>query len=116
TAELERIMMHDPDGDGIYELEMPLTLPTLNDIGFRVAYGHARGAKSTLLNGGGFDPGRRYYQFIRPVVVDGELRWPSTYEFPILTWTRESLEFEPLPNYGAILSSDSGDFADLPNG
>lgn len=116
TAELERIMMRDPDGDGIYELEMPLTLPTLNDIGFRVAYGHPRGAKSTLLNGGGFDPGRRYYQFIRPVVVDGELRWPSTYEFPVLTWTRESLPFEPLPNYGAILSSDSGDFADLPSG
>jgi hypothetical protein len=116
TEELERIMMRDPDGDGIYELEMPLVLPTLNDIGFRVAYGHPRGAKSTLLNGGGFDAGRRYYQFIKPVVVDGELRWPSTFEFPLLTWTREDLPFEPLPNYGAILSSDSGDFSDLPTG
>jgi hypothetical protein len=116
TAELERIMLRDPDGDGIYELVMPLTLPTLNDIGFRIAYGHPRGAKSTLLNGGGFDAGRRYYQFIKPVVVDGELRWPSTYTFPLLTWTRENLPFEPLPNYGAILSSDSGDFSDLPEG
>jgi hypothetical protein len=116
TAELERIMMRDPDGDGIYELVMPLKMPTLNDIGFRIAYGHPRGAKSTLLNGGGFDAGRRYYQFIRPVVVNGALRWPSTYEFPLLTWTRSSLPFEPLPNYGAILSSDPGDFSDLPDG
>ncbi len=116
TAELERIMMRDPDGDGIYELVMPLVMPTLNDIGFRIAYGHPRGAKSTLLNGGGFDSGRRYYQFIKPIVVDGELRWPSTYQFPLLTWTREDLPFEPLPNYGAILSSDEGDFSDLPAG
>ncbi len=116
TAELERIMLRDPDGDGIYELVMPLRMPTLNDIGFRIAYGHPRGAKSTLLNGGGFDAGRRYYQFVKPVVVNGQLRWPSTYTFPLLTWTRNNLPFEPLPNYGAILSSDSGDFSDLPEG
>jgi len=116
TADLERIMLHDDDNDGIYEIDMPLNLPTLNDFGFRIAYGHPRGDKSTLLNGGGFDPGRRYYQFIRPNVVNGELVWPSSYTMPLLTWTRENLPFEPLPNYASILSSDSGDQSDLPIG
>jgi len=116
TAELEKIMLRDPDRDGVYELTMPLRLPTLNDIGFRIAYGNPRGAKSTFLNGGGFDAGRRYYQYVRPAVVGGSLRWPSTYSFPKLTWSKDKLPFEPLPNYTSILSSDEGEFSDLPEG
>jgi len=116
TAELEKIMLRDPDGDGVYELTMPLNLPTLNDIGFRIAYGHPRAAKSTILNGGGFDAGRRYYQYIKPSVVGGAIRWPSTYNMPKLTWAKDKLPFEALPNYTAILASDEGEFSDLPEG
>ena len=116
TAELEKIMLRDPDGDGVYELTMPLTLPTLNDIGFRIAYGHPRAAKSTVLNGGGFDAGRRYYQFIKPTIVAGAIRWPSTYNMPKVTWAKDKLPFETPPNYTAILASDEGEFSDLPEG
>jgi len=115
-ADLEKILMVDPDKDGVYELEMPLRLPTLNDIGFRIAYGQPLSAKGTIMNGGGFDAGRRYYQFIRPSVVSGKLLWPSSYTFPLLTWSKDKLPYEKLPNYKAILSSDEGDQTDLPSG
>jgi hypothetical protein len=53
---------------------------------------------------------------IKPTVVNGQIRWPSTYSFPVVQWKYNNLPFESLPNYTSILSSDEGEFSDLPEG
>jgi hypothetical protein len=115
--DLERIQLKDPDGDGIYTLDFPLNLPTLNDIGYRIVYGQPISkTDDMIIQQKTFEAGRRYYQYIKPTVVNGQIRWPSTYSFPVVQWKYNNLPFESLPNYTSILSSDEGEFSDLPEG
>lgn len=103
-AEIDRLMFTDGDGDMIYELELALTLPTLNHIGFRIAYGEPTSADGQLVpNGGGFDAGRRHYQYIQPQVdAEGNVTWPSTFAFSQLTWKFDDLPFEQPPSYTTV--------------
>ena len=83
-------------------------LPTLNHIGFRIAYGEPTSADGSLVaNGGGFDAGRRHYQYIAPQ-VDSELNvtWASSYSFPQLTWKASDLPFEQPPSYTTVGNED----------
>ena len=115
AEDIERLRFTDEDGDGIYTLDLELTLPTLNHIGFRVAFGSALDPNGSLLvNGGGFDAGRRYYQYIQPMFDDQDnVSWPSTYTFPTLDWKREDLPFETPPDYRTAVSNERG--IDTPN-
>lgn len=115
AEEKAKLQFTDEDDDGIYELEFPLTLPTLNNIGFRIAYGEPTSTDGSLfINGGGTEPGRRFYQFIKPIVSDNgsggtNVSWPSTFKFPTLTWTASDLPFEEVPDYGTITTSNEGE-------
>jgi hypothetical protein len=107
--DIEKLRFKDDNGDGIYTLEMQLQLPTLNHIGFRIAYGSALNPESGLLaNGGGFAAGRRHYQYIQPI-LDSEknITWPATYTFPTLEWKREDLDWETPPDYGLGTSNEN---------
>jgi hypothetical protein len=104
AAEKERLMFTDDDSDMIYTLTLDLNLPTLNNIGFRLAYGEPTSPDgSMVINGEGFDAGRRHYQYIQPQ-VDSELNvtWPSTFNFPQLTWKATDLPFEQPPSYTTV--------------
>jgi len=104
AAEKERLMFTDDDSDMIYTLTLDLNLPTLNNIGFRFAYGEPTSPDgSMVINGEGFDAGRRHYQYIQPQ-VDSELNitWPSTFNFPQLTWKATDLPFEQPPSYTTV--------------
>ena len=49
---------------------------------------------------GGTDAGRRFYQYVQPSVsATGDVTWPSTFAFPTLTWTADTLPFEQAPSY-----------------
>ncbi|MEQ8578664.1 MAG: T9SS type A sorting domain-containing protein [Balneola sp.] len=108
-SERERLRFTDDDGDMVYELTLDLMLPTLNHIGFRIAYGEPTSADGSLVaNGGGFDAGRRHYQYIAPQ-VDSELNvtWASSYSFPQLTWKASDLPFEQPPSYTTVGNEDN---------
>lgn len=118
--ERERLRFTDDDNDMVYTLELDLTLPTLNHIGFRIAYGEPTSETGSLFaNGGGFAAGRRHYQYIQPMVVpDGDdldelpdVSWPSTYTAPTLTWAASDLPFELPPNYLAVANEGEVDVA-----
>lgn len=106
--DIEALRFTDPDGDDVYTLELPLQLPTLNHIGFRIAYGSALDPNGSLLvNGGGFDAGRRHYQYIQPMVdASGNVTWPSTFSFPTLDWKRDDLPFDLPPDYQTVSNED----------
>jgi hypothetical protein len=110
AEEIERLRFTDEDDDGVYTLDLELTLPTLNHIGFRVAYGSALDPNGSLLvNGGGFDAGRRHYQYIQPTFDDQDnITWPSTFTFPTLDWKREDLPFDLPPDYRTATSNEGG--------
>ena len=121
AAEYE-FLRFEPTGEtNIYSLTMDLQFPTLNDFGFVVRYGQpSEGFSATVSNGGGFDPGRRYYQFINPtsVVYEGfdpfigdvyTVTWPATYTMPRLTWKEEDLPFDVQPDYAALATSNEGE-------
>lgn len=103
-SERERLQFTDGDGDMVYELTLDLVLPTLNHIGFRIAYGEPTSADGSLVvNGGGFDAGRRHYQYISPQVdAQGNVTWASSFAFPELTWKASDLPFEQPPSYTTV--------------
>ncbi len=107
-AEIDRLMFTDDNNDMVYELELDLQLPTLNHIGFRIAYGEPTSADGQLVaNGGGFDAGRRHYQYIQPMVdANLDVSWPSTFSFPQLTWKESDLPFELPPDYSTVGNED----------
>ena len=92
------ILLDDPDGDLIYSVTLALNPPVPFDAGFRVNYSTETGA--TIQNGGGFQKGRSYYQYIHPIKVndDGSIEWPSTFSFPVLQWMDADLTVEDPPN------------------
>jgi hypothetical protein len=118
-----RLQFTDEDGDMVYELDYNMTLPTLNHIGFRVAYGEPTSEDGALfVHGGGFDAGRRHYQYVQPIISeDGDdannlpdISWPSTYTFPTLTWKKSDLDWETPPSYTQVGTSVE-DVDQLPN-
>ena len=92
------IMLSDPDGDMIYSATIHLNPPFPFDVGYRVTYSTATGAR--IQNGGGFTKGRSYWQFIRPVAVhaDGTIEWPSEYSLPVVPWKDSNLLVEDPPD------------------
>ena len=92
------IELSDPDGDGIYSGDLAMTGPTVYQIGFRVGY---TTDTDNVLHGGGFQPGRRYYQFIWPEshVPGGETVWPSNYELATVDWVPSDLPSETPPDF-----------------
>lgn len=110
----DKVMFTDDDNDMVYTLDLTLSTLTLNNIGFRIAYGEPTSETGELIiNGEGFDAGRRYYQFIEPIITaDGDdvdelpdVSWPATYAFPTLTWSPRDLAFETPPDYTVINTS-----------
>jgi len=80
-----RYYLTDPDGDGIYSGTYALKTPTWFQVPFVVAYKASTG--TFVQNGGGDQPGRRYYQFIKPASISSTgPTWPATYNFPTLDW------------------------------
>ncbi|MTI87964.1 MAG: T9SS type A sorting domain-containing protein [Balneolaceae bacterium] len=114
--EIERLRFTDADGDSVYTLDLELTLPTLNHIGFRIAYGSALDENGELLaNGGGFDAGRRHYQYVQPNVdSEGNVTWPSTYTMATLDWKRDDLPWETPPDYSETTTSNEDDDTGTP--
>ncbi|MDZ7290586.1 MAG: T9SS type A sorting domain-containing protein [candidate division KSB1 bacterium] len=92
------LMLEDKDGDLIYSGSLALKPPVPYDVAFRINYSTATGA--IIQNGGGFQKGRSYYQFVRPTKVnaDGTIVWPSQYSFPVLEWKDSNLTVEDPPD------------------
>ncbi|GAB5409324.1 MAG: hypothetical protein BalsKO_16890 [Balneolaceae bacterium] len=120
AEERERLRFTDEDNDMVYTLDLELKLPTINHIGFRIAYGEPTSETGSLFaNGGGFDAGRRHYQYITPMVVpDGDdlddvpdVSWPSTATLPQLTWKADDLPWDLPPDYTAVSNEEETDVA-----
>lgn len=118
NEERERLRFTDDNSDMVYTLDLTLAPLTLNHIGFRIAYGEPTSETGELIaNGGGFDAGRRHYQYIQPMVApDGDdpddqpdVTWPATFSFETLTWAASDLEWETPPDYTKISNSNEGE-------
>lgn len=118
NEERERLRFTDDNSDMVYTLDLTLAPLTLNHIGFRIAYGEPTSETGELIaNGGGFDAGRRHYQYIQPIVApDGDdpddqpdVSWPATYSFETLTWAASDLEWETPPDYTKLSNSNEGE-------
>ncbi|RMF68384.1 MAG: T9SS C-terminal target domain-containing protein [Calditrichaeota bacterium] len=92
------VKLTDPDGDMVYSGTWNITGPGWYQLGYIIAYGNTN--TGFITNGGGFDRGRRYYQFIHPTNVadDGSTTWPSEFNLPMLTWKRNNLDVEQPPD------------------
>ncbi len=113
----ENYLLEDVDGDGIYEITVDAELPTVNSFGFIIGYGQPNVGEGTILwNGGGFESGRRYYQFITPesTFYDGDFlfsNWPAEPELNLLQWYGgeefgdDGLTVETAPDYAALATS-----------
>jgi hypothetical protein len=105
--ERESLRFTDENGDMVYELTLELKLPTLNHMGFRIAYGEPTSADGSLFaHGSGFAAGRRHYQYVQPIVSnEGAVTWPSSFTMPTLTWKAEDLDWETPPDYNTPTTS-----------
>jgi len=92
------LLLEDTNGDLIYSGSLMLNPPTTFDVTYRINYSSSTGA--IIQNGGGFQKGRNYYQYIRPTVVhtDGSIEWPSEFSFPVLLWLNSDLTVEDPPD------------------
>lgn len=99
AATRDRILFKRVGNTNVYELNYNMKLPADNHIGFAIAY---RGPNTTLVvNGEGFDAGRRYYRYIRPIDASdrNNVIWPDSYVLNALTWKPNNLDFETPPKY-----------------
>jgi hypothetical protein len=97
---IERQRFTDEDGDMVYDLTITLKNPTLNHIGFVFGYGQPFTGEEVHTNGGGFDAGRRHYQYIQPMFDDNDnVVWPNTATLPTLDWQASDLPWEEPPSY-----------------
>lgn len=119
-------MTPEEDGSNIYAITFDLEFPTINDFGFVVRYGSVTGEEPMVVNGGGFDAGRRYYQFIEPTSVDEtefdpffgqtyDVQWPATYAMALLEWKSNNLPFDVQPDYAALSVSVDDRITEAPN-
>lgn len=101
------ILLEDTDGDGVYSTDFTVDPPAWYQLPFVVVYGNA--AQGYISNGGGFDRGRRYYQFIQPTAIDpntGATQWPDAFSLATLDWVETNLPVEEPPNL--VTSVDDG--------
>jgi hypothetical protein len=90
-----RYELKDPDNDGVYSGTFDLKTPVWYQVGYIVAYTTTTGVET---NGGGFDKGRRYYQFVKPASISSTgPTWPATYNFPTVPWKENNLPVEDPP-------------------
>ena len=93
------LLLTDPDQDMVYEGTFTMQPTSWYQHGYIIAYG-ANGSFQT--NGGGFDRGRRYYQYVIPTSVgpppDLTTTWPSDFTFNTLNWKQSNLTVEPPPD------------------
>ena len=90
----EGFFLEDPDGDMIYEGTFTLKAPTYNGIGFRYTWGNDTDGWQ-VEGSGGFDPGRRRYQYVHP---NSDGTWPTAYVLPLVDIQEEgALPFECNP-------------------
>jgi len=92
------LMLTDLDGDLVYSGSWALKAPTTYDVAYRINYSSSAG--SIIQNGGGFQKGRSYIQFIHPnkVNADGSIVWPDQFSFPVVAWKDTDLPAETSPN------------------
>lgn len=100
--ELPDTYLSDEDGDMIYEGTFSLIGPTYSGIGYRYEYGNSD--KQYQLEGdGGFDPGRRRYQYVEP---NQGGTWPSEYTMAVVDIQESNpMPFDPNP---ALVSIEQG--------
>lgn len=106
AASIEYIHFKPSQADpNIYELTIHLNANTLNVFAFRIWYGQPMDPAGTgVSNGGGFDPGRYYYQYIQPNVVSGKIQWPSSFTMSTLDFKSDPpLPYELPPDYDKLL-------------
>ncbi|HQV32063.1 MAG TPA: T9SS type A sorting domain-containing protein [Calditrichia bacterium] len=105
------ILLEDPDQDGIYTGSYTTTAAGWYQMAFIVAYS-TDVPNSYVTNGGGFEAGRRYYQFVRPTrLFDNggqflQAEWPTSYNFPTIEWVENNLPFETPPDMTTPLAID----------
>ncbi len=113
AASIEYIRFKQSEsGQNLYQLTIHLKAKTLNVFAFTIWYGQPMTLTGTAVeNGGGFDPGRYYYQYIQPNVVNGKIQWPSSYTMATLDYQMDPpLPYEMPPDYEKLLpiSEDQG--------
>lgn len=125
-ADVEFLRFKPVEGESnIYRLTLDLKAPFVNDFGYIIGYGSVFSDEGLTYNGGGFGPGRRYYQFIQPISVeDGgvnpllgqvfNVTWPETVALDRVSWKQEELPFEVQPNYSALAGLNVDD-VELPS-
>jgi hypothetical protein len=102
-----RLLLADPDGNGVYTATYNLTPPTLFQMCFRIVYTSPSGE---VWNGSGSAiQGRRYYQYVHPTAVapDSAL-WPASYSLAVLNWMNDSLTIEPPPDLNTVTTGVEG--------
>ncbi len=109
TFNANMVLLEDEDGDMVYSGSMTTTGPAPYQIEFVVGYGTTTG--TIITNGGGFEAGRRYYQFVQPtnIALDLTTTWPSEFNLPTLDWVEDNLPFETPPDLTTPTSVEDGE-------
>ncbi len=103
------LVLTDPDQDNVYSGTFTLAVSNQfpnnwYQLGYVITYSTDTPGQY-VTNGGGFDRGRRFYQYIHPLTIadDGKLttEWPAVYDLPMLEWTETDLFVEDPPNLTA---------------
>jgi FlgD Ig-like domain len=102
--------LEDLDGDGIYSATMEFVQPFVYQLGYRVGY---TTDTDDVINGGGVEAGRRYYQFIWPQfhTPGGETIWFTEFNLPTLDWAPWDLPAEIPPDFSqeqSVYESNAG--------
>lgn len=120
AADVELVRMEPiEEGSNVYAVTITIgdDEVSLNDFGFIVGYGKpflTGGDRKWVQNGGGFDPGRRYYEFIEPTNVvrladdpvkgpQFDVTWPASYTISVawkadtpLPWDQDGVDYVTL--------------------
>ena len=93
-----RIVLEDPDNDMVYTGSWELAAPSLYQFAYRIVY---KSVSGEIWNGSGSAiRGRRYYQYVHPSSVNGDVvTWSATYDLPELPWMLDSLTIEDPPDF-----------------
>lgn len=85
-ADARVVKLADSDQDMVYSGAWNIQGPGWYQLPYVIAYGND--TDGYITNGGGFDKGRRYYQFIHPTKVNDDLstEWPSEFNLPTVDW------------------------------
>jgi hypothetical protein len=108
-----RVELTDLDGNGVYSGSIDLVAPTFYQLCYRIAY-RSLPTNTEVMNGGGVQRGRRYYQYIQPLnVAPDSAVWPASFSLAQMTWSVGSLTVEDPPDLNQV-SGVPGPNGDLP--